>query len=56
MVHRGGYPQNEFKYVQDGANDRTKAFSSYNYGTNPGFHLMIDFAGYYISRFVYGVK
>ena len=52
----GGYPQIEFKYVQDGSNGSTKAFSSYNYGSNVASHLLIDFAGYYLSRFVYNVK
>ena len=48
-----GYPHIEFKY---GENNFGHAFSSYNYGSNVGSHLAIDFLGYYISRTVYDVN
>lgn len=48
-----GYPHIEFKY---GENNFGHAFSSYNYGSNVGSHLAIDFLGYYISRIVYDVN
>lgn len=51
-----GYFQMESKFLQKGAGPNTPTFSSYNYGTNVFSHLLIDFFGYYIPRFVYSVK
>ena len=46
------YPHAEFKYYQNGIGS---AFSSYNYGSDIVSHILIDFFGYYIPRWVYGV-
>ena len=46
------YPHIEFKFNQNGLGT---SFSSYNYGSNIMSHILIDFIGYYVPRWVYGV-
>lgn len=48
-----GYPHMEYKYNQNGSG---AAYSSYNYGSDLVTHLLIDFAGYYIPRFLSGAN